>query len=365
MLSFLNSAQTDLPYLVKNGDCHWRCPSNIAITKYWGKRDIQIPMNPSVSITLSECYTETKVIYTNNKKKGTISLEFTFEGKPNVAFQQKIENFLESLSELMPFLKDFHLQIESSNSFPHSSGIASSASSMGALALCLCEMERQILGTLNADTPFFHKASYIARLGSGSACRSIYPVSAWWGEEETLEDSSNEVALPLKDVVFTSFSTLCDTILLVSDSEKKVSSRVGHSLMNTNPYSEIRFKEAHKNSLLVLEALKNGDWETFGNIAEQEALQLHAMMMASQPPFILMQPHTLKILELIMDFRKQTHTPCYFTLDAGPNVHLLYPKLYEDEVRTFVESTLLPYCQGKKVIFDHAGFGPKNMKHEL
>ena len=117
-----------------------RSPSNIAIVKYWGKHGNQLPNNPSISFTLNNCYTETKVIYSKSENPNEIEMDFYFEGKENQAFKNKIEKFLQANKEHFTFLNGLHLNIESHNSFPHSSGIASSASSMSALILCLLEI---------------------------------------------------------------------------------------------------------------------------------------------------------------------------------------------------------------------------------
>ena len=117
-----------------------RSPSNIAIVKYWGKHGNQLPNNPSISFTLSNCFTETKVTYKEGNHDD-ISMEFYFEGKENPAFKSKIEKFLNANEQYFTFLKGLDLKIESYNSFPHSSGIASSASSMSALIMCLLEIK--------------------------------------------------------------------------------------------------------------------------------------------------------------------------------------------------------------------------------
>ncbi len=134
-----------------SGDIHWQSPSNIAIVKYWGKHGQQLPRNPSISFTLQAAYTETELSYVPRETAGEeISLDFFFEGQAQPAFAQKIVKFLGALAteEILPFLTQFHLTIHSANSFPHSAGIASSASSMSALALCLCSMEQELFGTL-------------------------------------------------------------------------------------------------------------------------------------------------------------------------------------------------------------------------
>ncbi len=127
---------------MNEGKISWRSPSNIAIIKYWGKHGVQLPRNPNISFTLDKAFTETTLAFKiKEKKDGEISLNFLFENTPNEPFRLKQLKFLRSIVHIFPFLTDYELDISSHNSFPHSAGIASSASSMSALALCLCEME--------------------------------------------------------------------------------------------------------------------------------------------------------------------------------------------------------------------------------
>ena len=326
----LNSATSiqNINEIVPQTVC-WRSPSNIALVKYWGKFGEQYPCNPSISFTLKNAFTETSLAYrarTNNEMQANVSLDFSFEGEKNVLFANKIIAFFEKITPIFPFIKQLHFNINSYNSFPHSSGIASSASSMSALALCLCDVENQLFQTLQNKDIFLQKSSYIARLGSGSASRSVYPKMALWGTLASESKSSNDYAIVFNNL-HDKFKDFQDTILIVSKAEKKVSSRAGHALMNGNPYAETRYKQANEHLEKLLVALSNGDMNTFIQIVENEALILHALMMCSTPSFILMQPNTLTIIQKIRAFRAETKLPICFTLDAGPNVHILYPKI--------------------------------------
>ncbi len=343
------------------GLVHWQSPSNIAIVKYWGKYGSQLPRNPSISFTLASARTETSLYYTRKASdQPGIDLEFSFEGAAKPAFAQKIRLFLERILDVFPFLEQLTLRIESANTFPHSAGIASSASSMSALALCLCSVEQRLFGTLPTEAEFLQKVSYIARLGSGSACRSVYPYAALWGQSEASPLSSDFWAVPFESVLAPVFKTFHDDILIVSKKEKSVSSRAGHQLMEDNPYAEPRYESARENTLRLAHALREGDLESFGLIAESEALTLHALMMASNPPFILLQPNSLSLIEQVRQFRKDTGLPLYFTLDAGPNLHLLYPDHIAGPVKDFTETILRPYCEEGTILRDYVGNGPSS-----
>ena len=324
-----------------------RSPSNIAIVKYWGKHGNQLPNNPSISFTLNNCYTETKVIYSKSENPNEIEMDFYFEGKENQAFKNKIEKFLQANKEHFTFLNGLHLNIESHNSFPHSSGIASSASSMSALILCL-------LGIKNKEINL-QEASYLSRLASGSAARSVYPTMTLWGKTPSLAESSDEYAISIADIIHPVFKSYHDSILIVSSKEKSVSSRAGHSLMNDHPMAKSRYATARKNTEDLLTILKQGDLEGFIKIAESEANQLHDLMATSTPSYTLKEPNTINIIDKILEFRKETCLPICYTLDAGPNVHLLYPDSCSEQVHDFIEEVLKNYCFSNKWIDDNNG----------
>ncbi|MCC1483118.1 diphosphomevalonate decarboxylase [Winogradskyella immobilis] len=353
---------TESDFIIKNynanlekGSVKWASPSNIALVKYWGKKKNQIPENPSISFTLSECKTITEVTF-SKKENANFSFDVIFEGENNEAFKPKIQTFFERIEVYMPFLRDYHFKIETSNTFPHSSGIASSASGMSALALCLMSIEQE-LSSSKIEKPYFNqKASFLARLGSGSACRSIEGELVVWGQNEST-DSSDLYGVKYEGEIHSNFKNYQDTILLVDKGEKQVSSTVGHNLMYGHPFAEERFKQAHTNLDVLKNALTMGDFKTFISVVESEALTLHAMMMTSNPYFILMKPNTLQIINKIWEYRKQTASNVCFTLDAGANVHVLYPKSETNSVLQFIKTELVEYCQNQHFICDQIGFG--------
>ncbi len=341
-----------------SGRVGWRSPSNIAVIKYWGKYGMQLPQNPSISFTLENAYTETTILYEAKKSTDSrdLNFDFYFNQQKNEPFKAKVQSFLESILDIFPFLKQLHLTINTKNSFPHSAGIASSASSMSALALCLCSLEKNFFNTLSFEADFYRKASYVARLGSGSACRSIYSPMAVWGENSSVEEASDLYAVPFD--VHEVFKTFHDDILIVSRAEKSVSSRIGHNLMEGNIYAQNRYTQAKQRFINLITALKEGDIHTFGQITESEALTLHALMMTSNPPYILMKPNTLAAIEKIKAYRNDTKQPLFFSLDAGPNLHLLYPDKVRLDVLQFIKSELIVYCENGLLIEDKVGKGP-------
>ncbi|MEE9349664.1 MAG: diphosphomevalonate decarboxylase [Flavobacteriaceae bacterium] len=340
-----------------NGRFTFRAPSNIALVKYWGKEDPQIPKNSSISFTLNACYTLTTLSFTK-KEKATNNFDFevVFEGKKYDAFKPKIQTFFERIVDYVPFLTDYKFVIDTRNSFPHSSGIASSASGLSALAMCIMQIEKSINSSISDDY-FNKKASFLARLGSGSASRSIEGNVVVWGEHENMPGSSNLYGIKFPFELHPNFKNYHDTILLVDKGEKQVSSTVGHNLMQNHPLAKARFIQATENIEKIKTILQNGDLKQFIEIVESEALTLHAMMMSSNPYFILMKPNTLQIIEKIWAFRKQTNSNICFTLDAGANVHILYPEKEKETVHNFITNELIQHCEKNQYICDRIGFG--------
>jgi diphosphomevalonate decarboxylase len=321
-------------------------PSNIALVKYWGKREGQIPWNPSVSLTLSSSHTRTQVLW----EPGAFEIDFEFEGRPKPEFVPKIEQFFRRALEHIPGLFDYRFVIRSSNSFPHSSGIASSASAFAALGCALAQFKA---GAADWDRQM---ASELARLGSGSAARSIEGPLMVWGKSNLVDASSDFRAVVL-DKVHPLFKTYKDRILIVETGRKKVSSTHGHALMNGHAFGPARIEMAHKRLGEVLAALETGDLSRFGECVEAEALTLHALMMSSEPSFILMRPNTLALIEKVTELRASTRWPVCFTLDAGANLHLLFPQEFEQKIDDFVQSECVDLCQDGLTLDDSVGTG--------
>ena len=205
---FIAKKATPIPWIT-----HWEAPSNIALIKYWGKTTPQIPKNPSLSFTLSYSVTQTQVVF-EPASPGAFDFNFYFEGVAKPDFKPKLQTFFKRIESYIPWIQGYQLTIKSHNTFPHSSGIASSASAMAALAMCLMDLEQKLVPDLEPE--FFHqKASFLARLGSGSAARSIQGPVTLWGVNKMQDRSSNLYAIPFGLDLHPVFSTYQDAILLV------------------------------------------------------------------------------------------------------------------------------------------------------
>lgn len=353
---------------IEKANYTWQTPSNIALVKYWGKTNPQIPKNASISFTLNNCHTVTTIDFqkksnnnfvseTNNK----VDFDLFFEGKKKEEFKPKIAEFFKRVAVYCPYIFDYKMTINSENSFPHSSGIASSASGLSAIAMCLMSLEKDLFPNLSEE--FINKkASFLARLGSGSASRSIEGPLVVWGKHPEIKGSSDLFGVKFPHKVHPVFTNYQDAILLVDKGEKQVSSTVGHNLMNNHPYAENRFLQANDNLTKLSEILQNGNIKEFVSLVESEALTLHAMMMTSNPYFILMKPNTLEIINKIWAYRAENNSNICFTLDAGANVHILYPENEKDNVNLFIDKELSIFCQNGQYILDSVGLGAKILK---
>ncbi len=315
---------------LSEGIVKWSSPSNIALVKYWGKKNNQIPQNPSISFTLSKSLTTTSIEFKPKKNKAN-SVIFEFDGIKDHEFGQKIKLFIRSIEKYFNFLKNHDINIKSENNFPHSSGIASSASSMSALASCLVDIEK-INSNEKDDSYYLKKKSFIARLGSGSASRSIEGPITLWGESKSFPGSSDLYAINISQDVNQIFQDYQNSILIIDPEVKKISSSIGHKLMNENPFSKIRFSEAKNNIAKLKNVLKSG------------------------------KPNTLEVIQRILEYRRETKKPVCFTLDAGSNVHILYPDKIKHEIQKFINDELLKFCKSKMCIYDSLGNGSVKIK---
>lgn len=340
----------------------WESPSNIAIVKYWGKYGKQLPRNPSVSFTLSNAVSKTWIEVVGESDTKEVDLEFFFEGIVNPKFGDRVKKYLGQNADQYSLVKDYKFKISSENTFPHSSGIASSASGMSAIALGIVELDYFSKNKNINDLSYKQEVSNLARLGSGSASRSVFSHLAVWGQHDSYLNSSNEYAIGIDDQVNATFKSFHDDILIVSKSEKSVSSSAGHQLMEGNIYAQARYEQANIRMTALSSILKNGDVEAFGKIAEDEALVLHALMMASDPSYILMEPTSLAIINKIRNFRADTKLPIFFSLDAGPNIHLLYPDEIRNSVSGFINEELKLLCANGLILKDEVGKGPRKLE---
>lgn len=294
-------------------------PANIAFVKFWGKKNpkLNIPFNDSISMNLSGCLTTTTVEFGEKFKKDRV----TVNGEKVLGKGYERVVMILSLVRKMAKIKLF-ADVSSKNSFPSDAGIASSASGFSALALSASSA-----AGLNLSQK---ELSVLARLGSGSASRSIPDGFTYW-KRGTDNDSSYSV-----QIASPGFWNIRDLVVVVSREKKKSGSTEGHSIATTSPYFKLRLKKLPSRIRIIKKAMMGKGFETFGSALEEEAVDLHVMAMTSQPSIFYWNGGTMNTMHAVMEMREKG-LACYFTMDAGPNVHVICRGKDEAKIRRILE----------------------------
>lgn len=281
-------------------------PANIAFIKYWGKTDeeLRLPYNASISMNLSACTTTTTVEFSDAFEKDTVSEGFD---------EKRIIAHIDRLRKLAGV--QLKAKILTKNSFPKSAGIASSASGLAALTVAAVTALGLKLREL--------ELSVLARLGSGSACRSIPDGFVKW------EDSYAYSLYP------PSYWDLRDILLIVENNIKDVSSSAGHEGAYTSPFFTKRLQEVPKRIRRLEAALAKKDFQKLGEVIEEDCLDMHLVMQTQSPPLFYWNEKTKQVIRAI----KKSGLPVYFTIDAGPNVHLICEAKDEKQVIDSLRNT--------------------------
>ncbi|WP_138420057.1 diphosphomevalonate decarboxylase [Aquibacillus sediminis] len=282
--------------------------TNIALIKYWGKRDEQLflPMNNNLSITLDKFYTTTAVQFHEHLQEDHFILNGEYVDGDETA---KITRFLDKIRSRAG--KSLFAEVKSENQVPTAAGFASSASGFAALAAAATKA----IG-LDVDD---RTLSQIARQGSGSACRSIYGGYVEWQKGEQ-SDGSDSYAKPILGEKDWDVSIL--SVMLVSK-KKKVLSREGMKrTVETSPFYSGWLETVETDFLDAKEAISKRDFEALGSILEANALKMHATTLGANPPFMYWQSATIEVMELVQELRL-AGIQAYFTIDAGPNVKVV------------------------------------------
>jgi diphosphomevalonate decarboxylase len=340
------------------GKVTWRCGSNIALIKHFGKRERQLPSNPSLSMSLSAIGIETTVEYEFIEAIRFPGIQFSFDGFHDENFNKRLTSFIDNLILDIPILSRLRMTVYSKNISPNSHGIIMPSNVFSSLSLCLCSIEEKLEGSVSGNKDFFQKASYLARLGSGSACRSVYGGYVIWGDSEEHATFSNLYGQPFPFEVHPTFQKMQDTVLVVSKDRAQTSNIVYHKLIKSHPEALNRFGQARKNFKLLLKALQYGEINIFIKVVEAEALSLSELLKSSSESFDFLKPNSRSIIDKVIAFREETGLPVCFTFDISPNVHLLYPEAYRKDVENFIRKDLLPLCEEEIAIFDTIGSGP-------
>ncbi|EOL47726.1 diphosphomevalonate decarboxylase [Enterococcus caccae] len=314
-----------------------RAYTNIALIKYWGKKNEQLilPMNNSLSLTLDAFYTETSVIFDESFIEDSFSLDGTLQDAKQTA---KVSKFLDLVRQQYKF--SLFAKVESQNFVPTAAGLASSASGLAALAgACSAALELPLDET---------ELSRLARRGSGSACRSIFGGFAEWQKGDS-DQSSFAQAIPADGWE----NELAMLFVLVDDGVKDISSRDGMKrTVETSSFYSGWLETIDADLATAKQAIAKKDFNKLGEVTEANGLRMHGTTLGAVPPFTYWSPESLNVMQLVRAARKQG-LACYFTMDAGPNVKILVEKKNLTALKNF----LADHLSEEKLITAYAGPG--------
>ena len=292
---------------------------NIAFIKYWGNRDddLRLPANGSISMNLEGLETRTRVDFEDSLSADELTIN---DENPDKSATERVSRMLDEIRR-MAGMQQF-ARVESHNNFPLGVGIASSASGFAALALAASQA-----AGLDLDEPTL---SCLARHGSGSACRSIPGGFVEW---KVGAGDADSIAVSMASP---GYWDLEDCIVLLSSSLKVTGSSMGHRLAGTSPFQAARVEDAPRRLAICREAILGHSFAIFASIVEEDSNLMHAVMMTSRPPLFYWLPGTLRVMQAVKAARAQGLPACY-TVDAGPNVHVLCERTAVEETIKLVE----------------------------
>lgn len=284
-----------------------RAHTNIALVKYWGKKDPQliIPQTDSLSLTLDKFFTDTTVEFIESLKQDELIIDGQAIAPQKMTKVTAVLDQVRLLSHQQHFAK-----VVSKNNVPMAAGLASSASAFAALALAASTAAELHLSPRDL--------SRLARRGSGSATRSIFGGLVEW---HAGVDDASSYAEPIMEQVDFGIEMIA---ILIDTKQKKVSSRGGMQLsVTTSPFYPTWRKVVADDMQAMKVAIFNRDINQMGHIAEENAMRMHALTMSADPAYTYFEGATIKAINLIKGLREQGIN-CYYTMDAGPNVKVIY-----------------------------------------
>jgi diphosphomevalonate decarboxylase len=281
---------------------------NIALIKYWGNRDndLRLPANGNLSMNLDGLFTRTTVTFSASLKADSLRIGVDPITGPGL---ERVSTFLDLVRQMAGINE--RAEVVSENNFPIGTGIASSASAFAALALAASKAAGITLTK--------RELSRLARRGSGSASRSIPGGFVEWHMGTNEKDSYAESIAPPEHW------DLVDCVAVVSTGHKKTGSAEGHPLAPTSPLQAARVADAPRRLDLCRKALMERNFDALASIIELDSDMMHAVMMTSKPSLFYWQPASITVMESVRAWRKNGIPVCY-TVDAGPNVHVICPR---------------------------------------
>lgn len=293
-------------------------PSNIAFIKYWGLKDelLRLPTNGSISMNLSNLLTTTTVEFSQNIKKDEIIINNEISEKETKRVITHLDR-IRLLAKIPLFAK-----VVSVNNFPTGTGLSSSASGFAALTTA---------ATAAAGLQLSEKElSILARIGSGSACRSIPDGFVEWHQGRTSE-SSYAVSLYPSD-----YWDIVDIVAVVNVGPKDIPTSQGQKFAHSSPFFQKRLEFINKKISTIKKYLEEKNFASFGELIESEALELHAIMLTSKPSLIYWLPGTISVMKQVQKWRKEG-IQAYFTVNTGQDVHIICQKKDAEKVAILIQ----------------------------
>lgn len=281
-----------------------QAPSNIAFIKYWGKKDekLRLPLNSSFSMNLSGLRTTTTVEFSPKYKKDQVIIDSRINS-------HQTNRVIEHLDRIRKRAKiEYFAKVVSENNFPQSTGLSSSASGFAALTLAGAKAAGLRLGE--------KELTVLSRLASGSSCRSIPEGFVLWKKGSSHKSSYAYSIFPPK------YFDIIDIVVVLSDKKKETSSSEGQRRVSTSPFFERRTRNAENRLKKLIKSVEDRDFGKFGHLVEQDALEMYAVMLTSQPPLIYWHPESLRMINLV-NMWKQEGLQSYFTFNTGQDMHII------------------------------------------
>lgn len=307
-------------------------PSNIALIKYMGKigQTGNVSSNPSISYTLDHLLTFIEMELISDKVNSSDRWEsLKMDGYPSIEIsangQSRFLKHLLFLKEKMKFSGSFI--VRTNNNFPSDCGLASSASSFAALTLCAYKAIKDINPSLDLS---LEQLADLSRQGSGSSCRSLFtPWSVW---DET---GARSIDIPIRN--------LLHQVVVISDQVKSVSSSEAHKRISTSLLSRDRTQRATERQKELISSMRNLDWKKSYELIWADFWDMHALFETSHPPFGYMSHGSQEVLRLAQNLWERQGDGPWITMDAGPNVHLLFRKDQLDQANKLEEQIARKY----------------------
>ena len=313
---------------MQSGKATFSANSDVALVKYWGKKDdvLRLPENGSVSMTLGALQTITTVEFREDLTRDIVVIA----GESDELESARVSEQLDRIRERMATRR--FARVASENTFPRGTGLSSSGSGFAALT-CAAAAAADLSLTKQ-------ELSILARRASGTACRCVCGGYVEWKDGETSETSYAETIFPAE------YWDLRDVIVVVDEGRKRVSSTEGHKTAGSSPFFPVRQTHIGKKIVAVKEAIGQRDFSRLGDLIEAEALEFHTILLTSAPPLIAWYPGTVQVMLEVQQMRRE-RLPAYFTINTGFNIHVLTLPEYETKVQarlnalSLVKSTML------------------------